>query len=226
MRWYVSSFASSWGERSNEVLIDPVRHQSTDDPGFVPVCLAHLGQPRFRGVPFVVDLVVVEHHRRRHRREHPANGGLCPRVPIAHAVFLKVLEGFPRPVLVDDAVPDDLGDAVGHLVGVELVTGHHHRVRPQRRRLAQHPLTVGVQDVDALAFRVPPALTRIRRAVGRRGATGAEEQTQTTVARQQPDAGRRILVALRRPGARPVELHFVDRIDGWIRPSTQTIAKW
>ena len=65
------------------MLVDPVGHEAADDP-LVPPAAAR-GCPRTqspRGVPVVVDVVVVEDHRRRERREQPADGGLGPRVAV------------------------------------------------------------------------------------------------------------------------------------------------
>src|SRR5215207_9216083 len=49
-----------------EVLVDPVRHERPDDALLPPRVGAHLAYPGLRGVPVVVDVVVVEDHRRRH----------------------------------------------------------------------------------------------------------------------------------------------------------------
>ena len=50
----------------------------------------HLLHPAPGDVPVVVDVVVVEDHRRRHRREQPADVGVRPRLSIEARVLLEV----------------------------------------------------------------------------------------------------------------------------------------
>ena len=207
-----------------EVLVDPVGHQPADHPVRVPVGLALLVQPGLRRLPLVVDLVVVEDHRARQRREQPADVGVGPGVPVADRVLLEVLQHLHRAVLLHLAVADDLLDRAGDLVGVELVAHHHHRVGPQRGGLAQHPHRVGAEDVDPLALRVVPALEGVRGSVRSRGPAGAEEQAQRPIAGDQPDARLRELVVVGRPRLRPSRWTSYGCWTLGSRPSRQTTA--
>src|SRR4029079_2448417 len=152
-----------------EALIDPVGHQPADDPPLVPVGLALLVEPGLRGLPLVVDLVVVEDHRRRQGREHPADYRVGPDVAVADRVLLEVLEGVDRAVAVDLAWSNLLADVLRRLVGVELVAEHHHRVRPVRFRLAPQPQRERVERLESPPLSMPPALEGVRGPVRRRG---------------------------------------------------------
>src|SRR6185312_11879535 len=50
-----------------EMLIDPVRDEGGGDALIPPTRLAHILDPRFRDVPVVVDVMIVEDHRARDR---------------------------------------------------------------------------------------------------------------------------------------------------------------
>ena len=185
-----------------EVLVDPVGHQAADHAALVPVGLAHLVEPGLRGLPLVVDLVVVEDHRGRQRREHPADDRVGPDVAIADRVLLEVLEHLDGAVRVDLAVGDDLLDGLG--------AGRRRAGRPaSSSRRARSPWAGAASAARTCASRrspslpVPPALEGVRRLMRRRGPAGAEEQSQVAVARDRPDPRMRELVALRRPRLRP-----------------------
>ena len=64
---------SSRGREVAEVLEDPVGHQPGADVVVEPRLGVHLVQPALRDPPLGVDLVVVEDHRHRDRREQPAD---------------------------------------------------------------------------------------------------------------------------------------------------------
>ena len=57
---------------------------------------AHLLDPALRDVPVVVDVVVVEDHRRRDRGQQPADGRVAPGLPVEPRVLLEV-GARPRP---------------------------------------------------------------------------------------------------------------------------------
>ncbi len=183
------------------MLVDVVGHQPADDARLVPVGVAVLLEPRLGGVPLVVDLVVVEDHRRRHRREHPADDRVGPDVAVADRVLLEVLEHVDRPVGVDLTALDLLAHVLRRLVGVELVAEHDHRVRPELLGLAQHPQREGVERVDPPPLLVPPALGGVRPVMRSRAAARAEEQLEVLVLGDRPDPRVRELVALGRPHA-------------------------
>ena len=90
------------------------------------VLLAHLGDPLDRRVPVVVDVVVVEDHRARDRREQPADHRLAPRGDVELHVVVVALD---EPVAVELVL-----DVRVDLVGVDLVAEQQQRVRPLLRR--------------------------------------------------------------------------------------------
>ena len=73
-----------------DVLVDPVGHEGAGDAGVPPGRAAHLGDPGPGDVPVVVDVVVVEDHHARDRREQPADLGVGPRLTVELRVFLEV----------------------------------------------------------------------------------------------------------------------------------------
>ena len=111
-----------------EVLVDPVRRQPGDDPPVPPRRGLHLLAPLLRGVPVVADVVVVEDHRARHRREQPAVGGVGPGEAVEVGVLLVVLELGPRRLLDVAAGLDEGLHLLGGLVGVDLVAEEQQQV--------------------------------------------------------------------------------------------------
>ena len=79
-----------------EVLVDPVRHERARDPRVPPRLFAHLLHPLPGDVPVVIHVVVVEDHRRRHRREQPADVRVRPRLPVETRVLLEVRDLLAR----------------------------------------------------------------------------------------------------------------------------------
>ena len=61
-----------------QVLVDPVGRQRGADPLAPPRPLGHLLAPGLRGVPVVVDVVVVEDHRGGDAGHEPADLGVGP----------------------------------------------------------------------------------------------------------------------------------------------------
>ncbi len=104
-----------------EVLVDPVGHESPDDALLPPRLGAHLAHPGFRGVPVVVDVVVVEDHGRRHGREEPPDYRVLPGVPVQARVLLEVGDLLARRLARVAPRADELEGAHGDLVGVDLV---------------------------------------------------------------------------------------------------------
>ena len=78
------------GRQVAEVLEDPVGHQPGADVIVEPRLGVHLVQPALRDTPLGVDLVVVEDHRHRHRREQPADRRLRPRLAVGQRVLAEV----------------------------------------------------------------------------------------------------------------------------------------
>ncbi len=73
-----------------EVLVDPVRHEGAGDPLLPPGRGPDLIAPGAGRVPVIEDIVVVEDHRARDRREQPPDIGIGPRLGIEPGVFLEV----------------------------------------------------------------------------------------------------------------------------------------
>ena len=112
------------------VLVEPVRGEPADDALVPPAGRAHRVDPRLRRVPVVVDVVVVEDHRRRDRREQPADVGLRPRRAVEPRVLLEVRDGLVRRDRDVARGADVLAHLRGDLVGVDLIAEQHQRVRP------------------------------------------------------------------------------------------------
>ena len=165
-----------------EVLVDPVGPQPGHDAAVPPRRRLHLLAPRLGGVPVVADVVVVEDHRARHRRQQPPVGGVGPGQAVEVGVLLVVAQLGPRRCLDVAARLDEGPHLVGRLVGVDLVAEEEHEVRERARgqvrvvrvrRLdlvgrAQRPRAQGVDTVGLVALRV----------VGDRGAARAEGEPQ------------------------------------------------
>ena len=90
----------------------------------------HLAVPALRGVPVVADVVVVEDHRARQRREQPAVQRVGPRQPVEVGVLLEVLELLARRLVEAAPRGDVLAHLLAGLVGVHLVAEEAHEVRP------------------------------------------------------------------------------------------------
>jgi hypothetical protein len=115
------------------VLIEPVGHERAGDPFVPPRQGAHLLDPRLRDVPVVVDVVVVEDHRRRHSREKPADVGIRPGFAIQLGVLLEVGDLFPRWLADVPARADEGGHFRRDFVHVDLVAQEQQAVGPLRR---------------------------------------------------------------------------------------------
>ena len=72
------------------MLVDPVGHEGAGDARLPPRLGAHLFDPAPRDVPVVVDVVVVEDHRGRNRREQPADVRFRPRLAVELGVLLEI----------------------------------------------------------------------------------------------------------------------------------------
>ena len=114
------------------VLVDPVGGEGRRDPPVPPRPGADLLDPRLRDVPVVLDLVVVEDHRRRHGGEQPADLRVGPRLLVEPGVLLEVGDLVPRRLV--DVAPraDELQRLRRDLVDVDLVAQQHEPVRPDR----------------------------------------------------------------------------------------------
>ena len=133
-----------------QVLVDPVGRQRRADPLAPPRLLGHLLAPYLRGVPVVVDVVVVEDHRGGDAGHQPAHLGVGPGVAVEPDVLVVADDLVVGPVRVVVAAPGDAAAVLrGELVGVDLVAEQQQRVGPLLRRLSGHAGGVGVQRVDA-----------------------------------------------------------------------------
>ena len=113
-----------------DVLIEPIGGDARRLALGPPVELAHILDPGLRDVPVVVDVVVVDHHRDRDRRQQPADVRVLPRLAIKARVLLEVGDLLARR-LADVAPLADEGERLGRdLVGVHLVAEQQQRERP------------------------------------------------------------------------------------------------
>ena len=157
-----------------EVLVDPVGHQAAHDPVVPPAPRAHVGDPRLRRVPVIVDVVVVEDHRRRHGGEQPAHVGIAPRLPVQAGVLLEVGDGLARRHLGVAARADELAHPRRDLVGIDLVAEQDQRLGPVGGLLLDHAVHERAQRVDLAALRMVVLALGVRRRVRRADAAGAE----------------------------------------------------
>src|SRR5215216_4705131 len=194
-----------------EMLVDPVRHERSDDALLPPGLGSHLAHPCPRGVPVVVDVVVVEDHDRGHGREQPPYGRVLPRVPVQARVLLEVRHLLARRLVRVAPRADEVASAPGDLVGVDLVAEEQEGVGPALPRLAAHPEG---EDVEGVALEPVPAraapfdlaaLQRVRRLLRDRDAAGAEGEGEVAVRFYGPDRGGGEIVARLRPDYLTVE---------------------
>ena len=146
-----SSCASSAGREVAQVLVHPVRPEPRDDPLLPPRRRADLAPPRPRGVPVVADVVVVEDHRRRHGRQHPADHLLAPRQPVELGVLDEVLDLQARRLV--EAAPrghELLELLVRGGVGVDLVAEQQQHVGPGHLGVVAQRQGQRAQRVDAV----------------------------------------------------------------------------
>ena len=167
--------------------------------------------PRLRRVPVVVDVVVVEDHRRGHGGEQPAHVRLAPRLPVQARVLLEVAHRLPRRHLGVAAGADEVAHAGRHLVGVDLVAEQDHRLRPLARLLLGHPQRERAQRVDLAAVGVLVLGQRVRRLVRRADPAGAEDDPRRLRLVVGADVARGILGVRQRPRGLAVERHLVGR---------------
>ena len=180
-----------------QVLVHPVRPEPGDDPLLPPRGRADLAPPGPRGVPVVADVVVVEDHRRRHGRQHPADHLLAPGQPVELGVLDEVLDLQARRLV--EAAPGGhelLELLVRGGVGVDLVAEQQQHVGPGHLGVVAQGQGEGAQRVDAVR---PVALGVVRP----RRAAGAEREVRQAVRVERADA------AGRHPGSRP-DGHVVD----------------
>jgi hypothetical protein len=78
--------------------------------------------PGLRGVPVVVDIVVVEDHRRRQGREKPPDDGVPPGVPVQARVLLEVGDLLAGRFVRVAPRADEIEGSLGDLVGVDLIS--------------------------------------------------------------------------------------------------------
>ncbi len=115
---------------------------------------AHVADPGLRRVPVVVDVVIVEHHRRTDRRHQPADRRIAPGLLVEHRVLVDV-----EHLLAGGATRVTPRANFRHglrrdLVGVDLVAEQQQQPRPLRLGLVAHPQRQRVQRVDADALRM------------------------------------------------------------------------
>ena len=196
-----------------QVLVDPVRRQTADDPVVPPAGRLHLLAPRGGRVPVVADVVVVEDHRAGKGREQPAVGGVGPRQLVEVRVLREVLELLAGRFV--DVTPrrDELPHLVRGLVGVHLVAEEQHHVRPPALVL-RHLEGVRAHRVDAVA---PVAGGVVRDA----GPAGPERQPEVLAGLQRRDPARWVRRVRRWP-----HLLVVDR-DGVVldRPGIESFHR-
>jgi hypothetical protein len=100
-----------------------------------------------------VYVVVVEDHRRRDRRQQPADHRVAPRLVVEPDVLLEVRDLLPRSLRRVAPALDEALHVRRDLVGVHLVADHQQQVGPLLGRLVAHAQRVGAQRVDLAAER-------------------------------------------------------------------------
>src|SRR3954452_21181592 len=102
------------------MLIDPVAGEGSRYPPVPPRLFPYFLQPGDRGVPVVMDVVVVEQHRGGHHREQPADRLLAPRLPVEARVLLVVGDVVARLAVGPAALSDEASGLGSVLVGIDL----------------------------------------------------------------------------------------------------------
>jgi len=185
------------------VLVDPVRAEACDDPLVPPRGGLQLLLPLDGGVPVVADVVVVEDHQARQRREQPPVGRVAPGELVEVGVLLVVLELVPRRLRDVAAGLDELLHLRAGLVGVDLVAEEEHEVGPPQVVLTPgHPERVGPHRVHAVGQVAGPV-------VGDAGAAGAVRHPQRLPRLHRRDDARRVGRGRLGPHRRTVDLHAV-----------------
>ncbi len=171
------------------MLVDPVRHQATDDVFLPPRLASDVLDPRLGDVPVVDHVVIVEDHRRSHHRQQPTLDSGRPRLAVQHRVLLEVGHEFGR-WLVGFVVAVGVDVQLGQrrrVVGVDLIAEHHQEVGPLVDRLAEHSQPVGTQRVDPDAPFVVRRLEIERGFVRGRGPAAPEQDSDRLVPTQRAD---------------------------------------
>ena len=146
--WYIVSVVRPVGRQVAEVLVDPVRHQCAGDPLFPPGGLSACRARHACGrVPVVPDVVIVEDHRARQRREEPADAGFAPRLLVEAGVFLEVGDLLVRRPSDVAAGPDERLHRGGGVIGVHLVADQQEEFRPLFVVLAHHSVGERIEHV-------------------------------------------------------------------------------
>ena len=158
------------------------------DPRLPPGLRAHLLHPAPGDVPVVVDVVVVEDHRRRHGREQPADVGLRPRLAVEAGVLLEVGDLLARRLARVAAATDELERRRRDLVGVHLVAEQQEPVGPFGLA-ALEELRVRPERVDALLTSSRPVAGELRRLRAAEPARAEREPDVPLVVARVDDAG-------------------------------------
>ena len=192
------------------MLEHPVGHQPGADVIVEPRLGVHLVQPPLRDTPLGVDLVVVEDHRHRHRREQPADRRLRPRLAVGQRVFAEVGQLVARDV--GRALPrrQDLLQRRRGLIGIDLVAEHQQHVRAGAAAAgAGDTQRVRAQRVDALARLVLARAQHVRRLMRPRSPARAEHDVTAPARVQKADRAGGKRRSRLRPHELPVQAHLV-----------------
>ena len=194
------------------MLVEPVAHEAADDPLVPPALGADVGDPGLRRVPVVVDVVVVEDHRRSAPwRAASACSGSPHDSQYRRVYSSKSATVSPGGTSGSRRERMKSRTAGRDLVGVDLVAEQDQRLRPLRRVLLGHPLGERPQRVDLAPVGVLVLRQRVRRLVRRAHAAGAEHDPRRLVRVVGADDARRILAVRQRPHRLAVERHLVGR---------------
>jgi hypothetical protein len=136
-----------------QMLIDPVGPQARANSVAPPRFRVHLGTPRRGGVPVVADVVVVENHPGRQRREDPADLRIAPGMAVEALVLGEADDLVGRSAI---GRAPDRGSAAREvttrfrrqLVGVHLVAQQQQRVGQALERQRGQTGGVAVQRVE------------------------------------------------------------------------------
>ena len=173
------------------MLIEPVTHVGAADPVPPPGLGLVFLAPGGRGIPVVVDVMIVEDHRGRDDRQQPSHRGLAPGFSVEEAVLGEVRDLVTRRARWVAALADELAHRRPDLIRVNLVADHKHDIRPARGRHFPQVLGVGGQRVSPMLLLVPGAWSATCRHGQLSDPAGTEDQPKWPLRVQRPEQARR-----------------------------------
>ena len=175
------------------MLVDPVAHVGTADPGRPPGLGLVFAAPGKRNVPVVVDVVIIEDHRGRDDRQQPSHRRLAPGLAVEEAVLSEVRDLVTRRARRVPARLDELAGGRAHLIGIDLVADQEHDIGPAFAGRLTQVQGIGGQRVRPMLLLMPGAspAASLDRQFG--DPAGTEDELQRPVRVQRPERARREL---------------------------------